>query len=75
LHREGTVFKLQVKDCPNCGSNHGPLEVTEEQIALWNSGQGKFVQECFPDLTAEQRELLLTGLNDECWEDYLGSEE
>lgn len=46
------------------------LPVTEAQFALWKAGA--MVQEAFPNLTASQREFLLTGATDEEWEALYG---
>ena len=36
---------------------------------------GGYLQECFPHLTSEQREILLTGNDDESWNSMFPSEE
>ena len=36
---------------------------------------GEVIQQCFPHLNAEQREILMTGFDDECWNSMFGSEE
>jgi hypothetical protein len=36
---------------------------------------GALIQDSFPYLNNEQRELMLTGLTDEMWSDMLGSDE
>lgn len=40
------------------------LNITEEQLKRFNSGQG-YVQDIFPHLTADEREFLLTGVTQE----------
>ena len=37
---------------------------------LWINGES--IQNCFPSLTAEEREILLTGNDDEAWERLFG---
>jgi hypothetical protein len=36
---------------------------------------GALIQDAFPYLTIGQRELMLTGINDEMWGDMFGDEE
>jgi hypothetical protein len=36
---------------------------------------GALIQDAFPYLTTGQRELMLTGINDEMWGDVFGDEE
>ncbi len=43
------------------------VEATAEQIVAWNMG-GK-VQDCFPHLSADQREFILTGITPVEWEE------
>lgn len=49
------------------------LDVTQEQFDRWN--QGESIQNVFTNLSASDREFLLTGMTDEDWpspeeEDY-----
>ena len=45
------------------------LPITFEQMANWRSGM--LVQEAFPQLTADQREFMMTGIAPAEWEDYM----
>lgn len=49
------------------------INVDPDQIVLFN--RGALVQEAFPQLSAEEREFLLTGITGEEWDEMLGSEE
>lgn len=42
------------------------LPITEEQIARWQSGT--LIQNAFPNLNADQREFLMTGILPEEWD-------
>lgn len=45
--------------------------VTEERLQEWQPGDGrvgKRIQEVFPELTADDREFLLTGVTPEEWD-------
>jgi len=49
------------------------LDITEEQITRYN--RGELIQVAFPNLTAPEREFILTGYTAEDWETIFGSEE
>ena len=49
------------------------LPITEEQIAAYN--QGTLVQNAFPQLNADQREFMLTGITPDEWQAIFGEEE
>lgn len=42
------------------------LPVTEEQISEWQNGG--LIQNVFPDLTADQREFIMTGVTADEWD-------
>jgi len=49
--------------------------VTEERLEDWrpkNGNPGKRIQEVFPDLSADEREFLLTGITVEEWDEKFG---
>lgn len=50
------------------------IPVTEEQIIDWQHGD-KLIQNALPNLTAEQREFLITGITPEEWKATFGEEE
>ena len=41
------------------------LPITEEQIEAWNAGT--LIQEAMPQLSAEDREFIMTGVTPEEW--------
>jgi hypothetical protein len=54
--------------CPCCGKEDN-LHLTPEQAAryeLFKLGVGH-IQDLLPDLSSAERELLLTGICQECW--------
>lgn len=51
------------------------LDITMEQWLRWDNGQGPHVQDCFPHLSADDREFILTGVTPEEWEAAFGDEE
>lgn len=48
------------------------LPVTEEQIKQWQEGT-TLIQNAFPQLSAEEREILLTGSTREEWDNIFGA--
>jgi len=59
------------RESPFSGNkNTMALEVTEEQIAAWQGGE--LIQRAMPNLTADEREFLMTGITAEEWENTFG---
>ena len=46
--------------------NSMEIEVTQEQIALWESGT--LIQNAMPHLTPDEREFIMTGITPEEWD-------
>ena len=61
-----------VTTCPFCGRSH-EIEVNEIDYLNWQNGM--MAQDAFPYLSADERELLISGIDSECWEKYFGSDE
>lgn len=55
--------------CPLCGAET-VVPVDSEAVKEWD--QGALIQDAMPDLTAEQREALLTGICTPCWDKSFG---
>jgi hypothetical protein len=49
------------------------LDITREQFWAWKDGLA--AQRAFPDLSADEREFIITGIHPGEWEEYLGDEE
>jgi len=45
--------------------NEMNIEVSEKQITLWM--EGALIQEVMPDLSADEREFLMTGITPSEW--------
>ena len=55
--------------CPSCGAvNH----VTVSETALSDYNAGEYIQKAFPELDADARELIKTGICKKCWSDLEG---
>lgn len=60
--------------CPICGKQHKVL-VREEDWELYNSPDRPHVQDIFPYLSPAERELLITGIDEECFNKMFGGED
>ena len=49
------------------------LDFTAEQLAEWKNGA--LIQNAMPNLSAADREFVMTGVTDEEWHDEFGDEE
>lgn len=59
---------------PLSGKEHTlDLPITQVQVDAYNTGA--LVQDAFPNLDADEREFLLTGITAEEWLDTFGPEE
>ena len=59
--------------CPQCGKEWS-LEVEEKDYVDFMEN-GKFAQYAFPYLSMEDRELLISGICNECWQTLFPDEE
>lgn len=56
---------ILTKTCPEC---HEPNSVDIPQAALDAYRKGRHIQDAWPEATSGQREALITGYHDECWD-------
>lgn len=61
-----------VTRCPFCGKVH-EVEVNEMDYLDWQDGA--LIQDVMPYLSANERELLISGIDDDCWGKMFGSNE
>jgi hypothetical protein len=52
-------------ECPFC-LEHNEIEVPEQGYKSWI--EGELIQRALPELSASEREALMTGICDYCWE-------
>jgi hypothetical protein len=52
--------------CPKCGEPSYLKKVPTEGFMAWQAGAS--VQRALPDLTVDQREVLMTGYHSECFD-------
>lgn len=50
------------------------LDITPEQLAEFESGSGRLIQDIFPKLNPSEREFILTGTTQEEWDEAFGEE-
>ena len=58
--------------CPFCGKAH-EIAVNEMDYLDWQDG--KLAQDAFPYLSASDREMLITGIDEDCWNGMFGINE
>lgn len=61
---EGTIGVYCV--CPSCGGGNTVENVPIGGITDWKGGEP--IQGALPDLTPNEREMLMTGICPECWD-------
>jgi hypothetical protein len=57
-------LELTIRPCPSCGIPH-KIIVDRHAYDKWAEGMAT-IEEAFPELSVEERELLLTGTDEEC---------
>lgn len=60
-----------VAECVHCGTEY-ILWVNEQDFLDWTSGVG-YIQDKLPYLSADERELLISGTCGACWTRMFGS--
>lgn len=58
--------------CPFCGRSTDVL-VDEVEYGCWLEGMS--IQDAMPDLSPDEREMLISGICPNCWEQMFGSDE
>jgi hypothetical protein len=65
--------KIEVRGpCYSCSK---PLSVTVESSALKEFKSGSFASACFPSLSADRREFLISGICGKCWDELFKESE
>lgn len=60
------------RECPFCGEYH-EVEVSEADFYAWQGGE--LIQNAMPYLSADDREILISGICPSCWEKMFGAGE
>jgi hypothetical protein len=61
-----------VRDCRFCKQE---ARVTVPAQGLWDWEHGAFAQNAFPNMSADQREMVMTGTHPECWDRFMSDPE
>lgn len=69
--KDNTKVLVIIFPCVVCNKS-SEVELDREQYEQWQSGM--HVQAAFPEMSAEDREILISGTHPECW-DILWAEE
>jgi len=59
-------------ECPLCGCVNF-IKVPVEGYLEWQ--RGGFIQHALPELSAEEREMLISGICPDCWDNMFGEED
>ena len=60
------------KPCTHCGET-SKLRVDADAYRQWVSGA--LIQDAFPDMDADNRELLISGTHPACWDTMFGDDQ
>lgn len=63
-------IKYETKACVVCGEK-SLIELDGKKYHRWTEG-GEHVQNVWPEKTADERELLITGTHPDCWNNMFG---
>lgn len=66
------LIAVKTPDCPVC-NEWSSLIVEDDDYKDWRAGV--FIQDAFPYLNINSRELLMTGTHPECWDRMFEYEE
>ncbi len=59
---------ILTKKCPSCGRDHTmAFDRDEYYSGMAAHERGALIQDAFPNFTPSQREMLMTGICDKCW--------
>jgi hypothetical protein len=67
-----------VRQCVVCNTESS-VEVDTKKYFMWQRARatgesGNHIQDVFPELTPDEREVLLSGTHPECWDGMWGEE-
>jgi hypothetical protein len=67
----GTVKFTTIRGCMGCGNSVAVDQLDPAALTAYQAGRGA-VQDLFPQLSASEREALMTGTHAECWDTVAG---
>jgi hypothetical protein len=63
---------VKTKPCTVCGK-YEVWSLNRQAVESWQGGE--YIQNAFPDMSIEDRELLISGTHPACWTKLFGEEE
>ena len=60
------------KDCPVCGMATA-FYLRPDDLARWNDGE--LIQNVWPNMSVDEREIMISGTHAHCWDQLFGEEE
>lgn len=66
--KEGSFYTYSTT-CPACGKPAEVRGLRKQALDRWDLGRGEFVQDAFPQLSADDREILVSGMHGECFDE------
>jgi hypothetical protein len=68
-----TMITVPTPLCPECKC-YGEITIdfNDWEIGKTRMWAGELIQNCFPTLTPAQREQLINGFHDKCWDSMFG---
>jgi len=68
----GETMTVTTQPCISCGKR-AQLEVVKSEYEAWQGGQ--LIQRAMPSLPESQRELLISGTCDACWDELFADDD
>ncbi len=66
------IIELETQACSFCGQT-GMVRVFPRELRAWEAGAK--VQYAFARMSADDREMLISGTHPKCWDEAFGSED
>lgn len=66
------IVNVKTPPCMVCGKESILPMGAEETIGIARWQRGELIQNALPGLTADERELLMTGTHPDCWDKMFG---
>jgi hypothetical protein len=68
---QDALLTVETPECMTCGKG-GTVTVNAEGLRRWRAGM--LIQQALPEMSADEREQLMTGTHAACWEAMFGEE-
>ena len=62
-----TEVVYQPRNCMICGKPNEPITLPREAYERWEAGE--YAQNVFPQMSVDQREILISGSHPQCFDD------